>query len=184
MTSLNGHLLVASPKLVDTFFHESVILILAHSDEGAAGLVINRPTEATVSDLSESIFQGDFTWNKSISLGGPVPGPLVVLHSRSRLADQEVCPGVYSTIEEEKVRDALRARLDPSIVAINYSGWGPGQLERELSEDSWEVVPAAADLVFSPPKQDLWREATRRARSLKMQSLFNLPGFPDDPGWN
>ena len=85
MSSLNGYLLIASPRMLDSFFTKTVVLLLAHSEEGAAGLIINRPTEATVSDLSRSIFKGSFAWDKPISLGGPVSGPLVVLH-----ADEDV----------------------------------------------------------------------------------------------
>ena len=184
MFSLNGHLLIASPRMLESFFTRTVVLLLAHSDEGAAGLVINRPTDATVSDLSRSIFKGSFTWNKSISLGGPVSGPLVVLHQESSFADHEVVAGVYSTVEDDKVRRALRNRADPSVIAINYSGWGPGQLEAELRSESWEVLPATSSLVFPEEPIDLWREALRQVRSQKLQSLINIREFPENPSWN
>lgn len=184
MSSLNGHLLIAGPRLQDSFFTKSVVLLLAHSDEGAAGLVINRPTEATVSDLSESIFQGSFAWDKAISLAGPVSGPLVVLHRESRFADHEVVAGVFSTVQDDKVRQALKSRVEPSVVAINYAGWGPGQLEREMGEDSWDVLPATADLVFAGPEVDLWKMASRRVHTRKLHDLINIREFPENPSWN
>ena len=181
MSFLNGHLLVASPRMLDSFFTRTVILLLAHSEDGAAGLVINRPTEATVSDLSKSIFKGSFAWDKSISLGGPVSGPLVVLHQESQFADHEVVQGVYSTVEDSKVRRALKSRVDPSVVAINYSGWGPGQLEKELGEDSWEVLPATAPLVFPGGDVDLWKFSVQQIRSRQLHSLVNLREVPAAP---
>ena len=184
MSSLNGHLLIASPRMLDSFFTKTVVLLLAHSEEGAAGLIINRPTEATVSDLSRSIFKGSFAWDKPISLGGPVSGPLVVLHAEEDVADHEVVDGVYSTVEDDKVRTALERRAEPSVIAINYSGWGPGQLEREIDDDSWEVLPATADLVFPEAHVDVWREALQRAQSLKLQEMVNLRGVPENPSWN
>lgn len=170
--------------MVDSFFSKAVILLLAHSEEGAAGLVINRPTEATVTDLSRSIFKGSFSWDKAISLGGPVSGPLVVLHREPDFADHEVVGGLYSTVEDSKVRRALKGRVDPSVVAINYSGWGPGQLEAELRDDSWEVLLATPDLVFPRRDQDLWKTALQQVQSQKLHSLINLREVPDDPRWN
>lgn len=184
MPFFNGYLLIASHRMQDSFFSKSVVLLLAHSEEGAAGLMINRPTEATVSDLSHSIFSHSFDWEKPIWLGGPVSGPLVVLHGESRLADHEVVPGVFSTVEDTKVRQALKRRVDPSIVAINYAGWGPGQLEKELLDDSWEVLPATEQMVFAHPQVDLWRMTFQQARSQKLLSLVNIREVPEDPRWN
>ena len=184
MLSLNGNLLIASPQMPDSFFSKSVILLLAHTEEGAAGLMINRPTEATVTDLNRSIFDEPFAWDKPIWLGGPVSGPLVILHKESRFADHEVVPGVFSTVEDKKVRLALKRRLDPAIIAINYSGWGPGQLEKEMAEDSWEVLPATEDLVFSGSGPELWKVAHQQVQSQILRSLVDLPVVPNDPRWN
>ncbi len=184
MASLSGYLLIASPRMLDSFFTKSVVLLLAHSDEGAAGLIINRITEATVTDLSKSIFQGTFAWDKPISLGGPVSGPLIVLHRTSQYADHEVVPGVFSTVEDIKVRRALKNRIEPCVVAINYAGWGPGQLEQELRDDSWEVLPATAELVFDHSGPDVWKVALQQVQSQKLHSLINLPEVPENPSWN
>ena len=184
MLSLNGNLLIASPRLRGSFFAKNVILLLAHTEEGAAGLVINRPTEATVSDLSRSIFNEPFVWDKPIWLGGPVSGPLVILHQEVQFADHEVVPGVFSTVEDRKVRQALQDRVDPAVIAINYSGWGPGQLEKELAEDSWEILPATADLVFPPSGVDLWELTFQRVQKQILHSLVDLREVPADPRWN
>src|SRR3954468_7502112 len=108
MTSLKGQLLVATPQLLAPIFTRSVILMLDHSEEGAAGGILNRPTEANVASIAEQVFKDASDWDKPISLGGPVPGPLIVLHSLEELADQTVLPGVFSTVDAEKVRELVR----------------------------------------------------------------------------
>ena len=88
MNSLKGHLLIASPDLDAPFFTRTVILMLEHGAEGALGVVINRPTEATVTDIAQKIFEDEpFEWDKTISLGGPVAGPLMVIHTDEEQAD-------------------------------------------------------------------------------------------------
>src|SRR5262245_902575 len=128
MTSLKGHLLVATPQLIAPIFSRSVILMLDHSDGGAAGLILNRPTEATIATIADQVFEEPSDWEKVISLGGPVPGPMVVLHAVEELGDKEVIPGVYSTVDADKVRELVRAKPEPALALANYSGWAPGQL--------------------------------------------------------
>lgn len=184
MSYLDGNLLIASPQMPDSFFSKSVILVLSHTEHGAAGLIINRPTEATVTDLAKQIFQDPFDWQKPIWLGGPVSGPLVLLHREASYADHQVISGVYSTVEDSKVRQVLRLRLDPSLVIINYAGWGPGQLEREILESSWETVPASFSLIFPPENMDIWKHSLQQARAQKLLSLVNIREIPEDPSWN
>ena len=86
MESLKGHLLVAARGLLDPNFARTVILMLGHGPEGAAGLVLNRPTDPrTIGEIAEQVFEEEIDWDKPIHLGGPVAGPLVdAPHSRSR----------------------------------------------------------------------------------------------------
>src|ERR1700744_5133637 len=105
MRSLKGHLLIASPSLLASFFTRTVILMLDHTEEGAAGVVLNRPTEATVADIAETVFSEPIDWAKPLNLGGPVSGPLMVLHEVEDLSDQEIIPGVYNAVEISKVRE-------------------------------------------------------------------------------
>src|ERR1700761_8195715 len=102
MTSLKGHLLVAHPGLLDPNFARSVLLMFEHNKEGAAGVILNRPTVATVSDISEQVFSERFEWDKPLTLGGPVLGPLMVIHDTASLGDQEVLDGLFTTIDEAK----------------------------------------------------------------------------------
>jgi len=90
MKSLKGHFLVASTSLDDPNFARAVLLIIEHTDEGAAGVILNRPTGATIAEIAEKVFDEPDDWDKPIHLGGPVPGPLMALHDLAHLGDQEV----------------------------------------------------------------------------------------------
>jgi putative transcriptional regulator len=81
MKSLKGHLLVAAHNLDDPNFERTAILLIEHAGKGAMGLVLNRPSGATISDLAGKLFDEDFSWHKPIHLGGPVTGPFVALHT-------------------------------------------------------------------------------------------------------
>ena len=184
MISLKGHLLLATPQLVAPIFTRSVILMIDHSAEGAAGLILNRPTEATVAAIAETVFDEASDWEKSIGLGGPVPGPMVVLHGVEDLADQAIIPGVFSTVDADKVKTLVRARVEPSLAVANYSGWGPGQLEDEIETGSWYTLPARVDHVFPDDAGDLWKAVVKEYNAQALSALLHLRGVPVDPRMN
>lgn len=184
MTSLKGHLLVATPELIAPIFTKSVILMLDHSEEGAAGVILNKPTEATVAAVSEQVFEEPNGWDKAISLGGPVPGPLLVLHPVEDLADQEVLPGVYSTVDAAKVRELMRRRPEPSLTVANYAGWSPGQLEGEIAEGSWVTLPARVPHVFGDAPEDLWAVVMKEYNGHRLTSMLRIREAPADPRAN
>jgi putative transcriptional regulator len=184
MTSLKGHLLIASPGLHDAFFGKTVILMLDHSEEGAAGVILNRPTEATVADIAETVFSEPLDWDKPLNLGGPVPGPLMILHQVEELADQEVLPGIYTAVEIANVRSLIEARIEPSIILLKYAGWGPGQLESEFGADSWLTIPASTEHVFWDGEKELWDVVVRAINARKLSEFLGLRQVPDDPSIN
>ncbi len=184
MTSLKGQLLIASPGLLASFFTRTVILMLDHSEEGAAGVVLNRPTEATIADVAETVFAESIDWDKPLNLGGPVAGPLMVLHQVEDLSDQEILPGLYNTVEISNVRALVEARTEPSIILANYAGWGPGQLESEFDVDSWLTLPATIDHVFWESAKDLWDVVVKAINARKLSEFLGLKGVPSDPSLN
>jgi putative transcriptional regulator len=185
MKSLKGHLLVATPELLAPFFTRTVILMFEHSEEGAAGVVLNRPTEATVTDLSEQVFEERFEWAKPIHLGGPVPGPLMVIHTVEGLSDREILGGVYSSIDASHVQQVIRGRTEPSLIVANYAGWGPGQLESEIAEGSWSSAPATAEHVFWAGAEDLWDAVIKQIHAAPpLAGLLGLRNVPEDPTVN
>ncbi len=160
-------LLIAMPQLADPNFHRSVVLMIEHQGEGSFGLVLNRPTETPLADLLDSIEIG---WSGNPEepswIGGPVqPETGWLLHERvSGLEEKltrEISPGLYLS----SARDALEhLASDPPKkmrFLLGYSGWGPAQLEGELSEGSWVNSNVDAALIFDTPPESLWQEAVR-----------------------
>ena len=184
MKSLKGQLLVASPTLLDSFFTKTVLLILDHSNEGAAGVILNRPTEATVSDIAETVFAEPFEWQKRLNIGGPVPGPLMIIHDQQELSDQEILPGLYQTIELSKLRQVIEQRLEPSLILANYAGWGPSQLESEFDVDSWLTLPATLAYIFWDDAEVLWDVVVKQVKAIRLSEFLGLRQIPSDPSLN
>jgi putative transcriptional regulator len=184
MSSYKGHFLLARPYLTDPNFHQTVVLILEHNSDGAAGIVINRPTDTTIERISKEAFEEVFDWEKPIGMGGPVSGPLMALHERPDLADHEVVEGVYHTTDAVKLTLLAHGRVEPSRFLANYAGWGPGQLEHEMAEASWLAVPATKSLIFCDDVTELWQTLSRHVRAEQLASMIHLPDRPYDPRSN
>jgi putative transcriptional regulator len=184
MKSLQGHLLIAAPGLDDPNFEGTVILVLEHTGKGAMGLVLNRPSGATVSDLAGKVFDEDFAWDKPIHLGGPVAGPFVAIHAIEDLADLEVIPGVYHTFEATKVQELISRKPEPSLAVVNYAGWGPGQLQGELDDGSWLTLPATPSHVFGCGTEDRWKVLVRETNARKLSEFLGVGNVPLDPRLN
>src|SRR6516225_8331032 len=95
MESLEGQLLLASPQLMDPNFVRTVLLLVEHNDNGALGLVLNRPTGKTVEELWKQVGEAQCDRKDPIHLGGPVSGPLMAIHTAGGLAEMEIVDGVF-----------------------------------------------------------------------------------------
>lgn len=148
--SLSGRLLVATPLITDPNFIHTVVYVYAHQEEeGAAGVVLNRPTdEPTVSHLPE--WRSVLAPPPTVFWGGPVAGESGVV----LLADGDQ---VRLAEELEPPNPPVRARL-----FVGQAGWGPGQLEAELDEGAWLVTDASAREALGPFPDALWRTTLRR----------------------
>jgi putative transcriptional regulator len=183
MDSLQGHLLVASPHLRDPNFMGTVVLLVRHDEQGALGVVLNRPTEKTLMGLWASVSQTPCENDPPVNLGGPVPGPLMAIHTREALADEEVLPGVYFAAEKDHL-EALVAKPQPFLrVFVGHSGWGGGQLEGELEQGAWFTTPATLEFVFYDDT-DLWQKVTRMIGKSVIQDILKIKDVPDDPSAN
>jgi len=166
----DGLLLVASRELLDPNFFRTVVLICRHSKEGSIGLILNRntgmPVGKALSNLSVAGGRTEPLW-----LGGPVDGHnLWILHRRSDLPlpGPEIQKGVFFTADASVVKGVLRTNgPDPSgsvfRLFVGYAGWNAGQLEREILEGAWSVVPAGPACLFSEDPAGLWKEMTIRS---------------------
>jgi putative transcriptional regulator len=178
--SLQGHLLIAGPGLLDPNFWRTVVLVGEHSDEGALGVVLNRSSETSVEEavpelavLAEGM--------GAVHVGGPVqPSAVVVLADFAEPDDAgalvlDSVGFLPSDVEPESLGELRRAR-----VYVGYAGWGPGQLDDELEEGSWIVEPAFPDDVFTDDPEGLWSSVLRR----KGGPFSVLASMPPDPSQN
>lgn len=162
MQSLEGHFLIANYALQDPNFSRSVVFLVEHNEEGAFGLVINRPEETTLEDVLDEI--PDAIKKQRIFQGGPVqPRTLFILHSDSLVSSpgEEVYPGVFLGAELNLLRELAEAESDFHVYH-GYSGWGPGQLEAEMLTKAWIPIEVKPDLIFHPRPEDAWREALKK----------------------
>ena len=181
MDSLRAQLLVASPQLMDPNFARTVVLITEHNDEGAMGIVLNRPATTTVADaapeLENLVDPGD-----DVFVGGPVqPSSVIVLAEWE--TPEEVTVPVFDSIgfvgadadPEELIRTVTRAR-----VFAGFAGWSSGQLETELERDDWILEPALPEDVFTRSPEGLWSEVLDR----KGGEYALVARMPLDPSLN
>jgi putative transcriptional regulator len=182
MDSLRGKLILAGPLLKDPNFDRTVVLISEHNEDGAMGLVLNRPSEATVGDAVP-----DLTWiadpDDTIYVGGPVaPNGVIVLAEWDDPAkavvlvegDLGFVPG------DAEDPDALAAAVRRARVYAGHAGWGPGQLEGELAEEAWIVEAPRREELFSDDAEGLWPAVLRRMG----REFALLSTMPPDPSLN
>jgi putative transcriptional regulator len=180
-TSLKGQLLVSTPALYDPNFRRTVILVGEHSEEGAMGLVLNRPSETTVGsavpDLAEVA-----GWDAPVFIGGPVQADavLVLAEFDDAHASAGLVVGDIGFARADGDLDALGESTRRARVFAGYSGWGPGQLESELDETSWLVEPAEGVDLLGDPESDLFGAVLRR----KGGAYRLLATMPPDPRQN
>ncbi|HXH03759.1 MAG TPA: YqgE/AlgH family protein [Candidatus Competibacteraceae bacterium] len=165
-TYLTNQFLIAMPGLADPNFAQTVTYICEHDANGALGIVINRPLELTLGELLEHLGMTPIpaaAQQLPVHYGGPVqPEQGFVLHSpvghwdaTLRLTDK------LGITTSKDILQAVAESRGPAhlLVALGYAGWGPGQLERELAENTWLSGPADPDIVFHTPWQQRWAAA-------------------------
>jgi putative transcriptional regulator len=154
MSSLAGTFLVARPTLKDAFFGRTVVLLLQHGSEGAFGLVLTHPAKAK--ELPFPVY-----------VGGPCKlEGLLMLHGHEDWLDDgedrpgEVCPGVF--LGDATTFDRLSEMPEGADwkfrVFTGYSGWGPDQLEAEMAQGAWIVLPATGERLFGSTSDELWHQ--------------------------
>ena len=166
---LDGQLLIAMPGIGDPRFDRSVIFLCAHSADGAMGLIINKPApELRFRDLLRQLkIESSVDVNAvRVHFGGPVEhGRGFVLHSadyRVEGSSLAVSGSFAMTATLDVLQDMARgAGPERALLALGYSGWGPGQLEGEIQANGWLTGSADPELVFGPRDQDKWAAALR-----------------------
>ena len=168
---LTGQLLIAMPAMDDPRFSGSVIYLCAHTEEGAMGLVINRPlARPSFEELLRQLEIVPVPPARHIRLwaGGPVDnGRGFVLHTSDWTGEGSL--RVNDRLALTASLDVLKAIAEgggprEGLLALGYAGWGPGQLETELAQNAWLTLPAPEDLVFDAGHDTKWRRALAALR--------------------
>jgi len=180
---LTGRLLVANPQLPDPNFDRTVVLVVAHSDDGAVGVVLNRPSDTLVAAPLPD-WEPWAAHPAVVFVGGPVSPEAAICLARA-------APGVpddpggggwarvnaeIGTVDLERAPAELRPAPRDIRVFTGYAGWSAGQLEGELRIGAWWVLDAVADDVFGDEPHGLWRRVLRR----QPPPLAFVASFPDD----
>lgn len=169
MIDLTGKLLIAMPGMGDPRFEHSVVFMCSHSDEGAMGLIVNKPgSGVSLFDLLEQLdiqLHGDRS-NRPVHYGGPVESARgFVLHSaeyQSSLQTLKVNDDFAMTATLDILEDiAVGDGPDRALMMLGYAGWGPMQLEAEIAENGWLTVDADQHLVFALDDEDKWSAALK-----------------------
>lgn len=189
VSSLAGRLLVATPRLADPNFDRAVVLLLDHDAAGTLGVVLNRPTAVGVCDVLESwaaltvapqvIFQGGPVSLESALGLAVVPGEPPSGEDADLLGWRRV-HGAIGLVDLEAPPELLAPDIGSLRIFAGYSGWGPGQLQKELSDGAWYVVDSEPGDVSTPEPEGMWRSVLRRQRG----ELAMVATYPDDPSLN
>lgn len=181
-----GQLLVATPALVDPNFERTVVLLLEHDHDGALGVVISRPTDVSVGDVLPA-WSDLVTGPDVLFSGGPVQtdAALAVAVVDAGVSDaapvgwRPLYPGA-GLLDLDAPPELVRHVLSGLRIFAGYAGWGAGQLEAEIAEGSWYVVPAETTDILTADAETLWRRVLRRQPG----ELAFVANCPADPSQN
>ncbi|HEY7831052.1 MAG TPA: YqgE/AlgH family protein [Solirubrobacteraceae bacterium] len=179
--SLSGQLLLASPALHDPNFRRAVVLVGAHSEEGAMGVVLNRPSEVTVGEAVPQL-EPAIDDEEPVYLGGPVQTSSIVLLGEfldPSPAGLLVLGRIGFPAPEAGIEELAQATARRRVFA-GYAGWGEGQLDSELEQGDWIAHPALPDDVFTEAPDELWSTVMAR----KGGSYVLIARMPQDPSVN
>lgn len=167
-TNLTSHFLIAMPSLADPNFQHTVTFICAHNDDGAMGIVINRPLDFT---LSEVLAQMDLTpasaaiEQTTVYQGGPVQTDRgFILHTPDKQWESSI--QISERLSVTTSRDILEAIAHgegprSTLITLGYAGWAAGQLEKEIADNAWLSGPAETDIIFATACEERWAAAAK-----------------------
>ncbi|EMY71756.1 YqgE/AlgH family protein [Leptospira vanthielii] len=163
--STRGKLLISNSSVIQDFFHKTVILMVDHDDDGAFGLVLNKPTDQTMESLIKNLPESAYS-NKQVFSGGPVDNMFVsIIHNGKQTEDPgvEIVPGIYMARSFDTMIEVLSSDQIQFRVLQGYAGWSSGQLESEFERLSWVVSDQVDEsIVFREDESEVvWREALR-----------------------
>ncbi len=183
MAWIERQLLIAVPKLHDANFFHGVVLMVRHNAQGAFGLTLNRPGSISTSEIWSQISDGPCHWNQPLFVGGPVEGPLMVLHDQPDAGEAQAAADVYFTVDPDHLERLFGNPQAKAQFYVGYCGWGPGQLESEMAAGAWQTAPVASKYVFEADG-DLWARVTHDIGAESLRKTLNIKIIPPDARCN
>lgn len=166
MRSLMDHFLISMPSMEDPNFNETVAYICRHDEDGAIGIIVNRPTDMRLEQVFEQLSLDVTARDRAAELvlsGGPVtPDRGFVLHMSGAAYEATFEPSgsIRVTVSQDILIEMAAGRgPERAVVALGYAGWDAGQLESELAANAWLSVPADPGIVFDTPFEQRWTAA-------------------------
>jgi putative transcriptional regulator len=155
------------PQLVDPNFARAVVLLCEYAPDGAFGLIVNRPSEVAAAEAVNLDPPLESANDLPLLVGGPVEpqrGWILTAQAPEAIEHKSLGAGLYLSASPVLLRRALMTRPNPrrTVVLAGYAGWGPGQLDQELEQSSWLIMPVELDLIFEIPSAASWEAAIRR----------------------
>ena len=184
LTQVTGQLLVATPQIEEGVFRRSVVLVLHHDEDGAQGLVLNRPIDADVDAVLPG-WEAHASHPAKVFQGGPVQldsalGLVAVPGDTPEPTGVRRLFGAVALVDLDTPPLLVVPEVAGLRIFAGYAGWSPGQLEDEIRTGSWYVVDTESGDAFTDEPDDLWRRVLRRQR----QPLCWVAWFPADPSLN
>lgn len=190
--SLAGNLLVASTLVQDPVRSNSVCLLVHHDDDGAIGVMLNRPLAPSPDALMQMLGKAptESKHNRlpktesslptdlgTVHFGGPLSGPVVAIHSVSKFAEAETGPGIYVAAQKHHLEGLVAQPNGPMRLIVGHLGWQQGELQQELDDGLWHLVPATPEAVFSNDRE-MWPRLIHRSTA---RSVAAWIGTSDNP---
>lgn len=164
--SLQHHFLIAMPTFIDSFFYRSVIYICEHNDEGAMGLIINRPTQIMLDELFSHLEVDNIsplTKSTAVLFGGPVQKEqgMIIHDSTLQWKSTKALDDQLFLTTSIDILEAVGTSTGPKnfLITLGYAGWEAGQLEQEIADNTWLTVPANKEILFNTPTDKRWEAA-------------------------
>ena len=161
------HLLISMPQMTDAYFAQSIVSLVRHDSDGAMGLIINKPVGMTLTELLDNsgVPHNDVSSEPELVFGGPVMRERgFVLHGLLGGWDSTLNNDAWGVTTSKDILHSIAQGQGPEQyqICLGYAGWDAGQLEQELAQNAWLIVPADADLVFATPPYERYQKALDR----------------------